>query len=294
MTRATLRSTLFIAVFILSSVGASAQWRSRGIGSEQPGDVVSLSRGMSLLPGGENVWSPDQVRLFLSAYLGLNHNTNLGNFATDCDCSFDGSFGLGNIGAVLGVDVTYQFAPTWAVIAKAYYDNKHTKEALEREVPTPIRLPGSVVVINDVRYEEVGTVSLSYLTFGLFARWQPRLERWYIFAGPTVGLPSSTAIEHNQTIVTQQLSFPEQQSVSETKRNVSTADFQGAVRLEGMVGFGYDYIVRPRWYLNPEIKFAFPVTKITDKVNDRNREIPIDKWQVMSVQFSIGLKYEAF
>jgi hypothetical protein len=94
--------------------------------------------------------------------------------------------------------------------------------------------------------------------------------------------------------MTKELSYPEQSSVSETARNVSTADFKGALRLEGMVGFGYDYIVRPRWFVNPEIKFAFPISKITDMVTDRGREIPIDKWQVMSVQFSIGLKYEAF
>jgi hypothetical protein len=280
-------------VFILLSIPAGAQWRTRGTGSALVDQPLTPSHTMSLLPGNENVFSPDQVSVFVSGFVGLNHNTNLGEFKTDCDCAFEGSFGLSNIGALVGADITYQFAPNWAVIAKAYYDNKHTKETFEREVATPIST-GQTVVIHPVNYEEVGTVSLSYFTFGLYGRWQPRLERWYIFAGPTVGLPSATSIEHNQTIMTKELSYPEQSSVSETARNVSTADFKGALRLEGMVGFGYDYIVRPRWFVNPEIKFAFPISKITDMVTDRGREIPIDKWQVMSVQFSIGLKYEAF
>jgi hypothetical protein len=280
-------------VLVLASATAFAQWRTPGPGISSPD--VSRERIFSTpaLPGGENVFSPDQSSIFVSGFVGLNHNTNMGTFKTDCDCQFDGSFSLANIGALVGIDVTYQFAPNWAVMAKAFYDNKHTKESLERNRETPVTV-GQQVYILPVNYEEVGTVTLSYFTVGLFGRWQPRLARWYVFLGPAIGLPSSTSIEHNQTILDKELSFPEQQSVSDTKRNVSTADFKGMPRIEGMVGFGYDFIVKPRWFVNPEIRFGFPLTNITSEVHDRGVNLDIEKWKVMSIQFSIGLKYEAF
>ena len=287
------RCTFAAAVFLFSTLVASAQWRSTGMQSSSGDPAERPAFSLPALPGGTTVWEPGQTRVFVSAFLGLNHNTNMGQFQTDCDCKFDGAFSLSNIGAQFGVDVTYQFAPTWAIIGKAFYDNKHTAETFERPVDTPIKTQ-QIVIIRPVRYEEVGTVSLSYFTFGMFGRWQPRLERWYVFAGPAVGVASTRQIDHNVTILDQELSFPEEGSVSETKRQVSVADFPADLRLEGIVGFGYDYIVRPRWYINPEVRFGFPFTKVTTEVNDRGKTIPIDDWKVMSFQVSIGLKYEAF
>jgi hypothetical protein len=98
-------------------------------------------------------------------------------------------------------------------------------------------------------------------------------------------------VQHNQEIIDAELSYRE---LLDTKRQVSTGEFSGALRLEASVGFGYDYIVRPRWYLNPEIRVGYPLTKITTSIEDRGKTIPIDDWKVMSVQFTLGLKYEAF
>ncbi len=238
----------------------------------------------------QTVYSPDVSRVFVSGFMGLNHNTNMGDFKTDCDCLFEGSFGLSNVGAIIGADITYAWSPSWAVMAKVYYDNKHTRESYEREIYTPIAT-GQNVRVEKVTYEEIGDVSLSYFTVGLFARWQPRLSRWYVFAGPTVGLAIASEVQHNQEIVDADLSYRE---LLDTKRQVSTGDFDGTLRLEASVGFGYDYIIRPRWYVSPEIRVGYPLTKITDTINDRNKSIPIDDWKVMSVQLSIGLKYEAF
>jgi hypothetical protein len=238
----------------------------------------------------QTVYSPDVSRVFVSGFLGLNHNTNMGDFKTDCDCNFEGGFNLGNIGAQIGADITYAWSPSWAVMAKFYYDNKHTKETYERDIDTPVST-GSLVDVYKVRYEEIGDVSLSYLTFGLFARWQPRLARWYVFAGPAVGLGIKSEVRHDQEIVDAELSYRE---LLDTRREVSTGDFEGTLRLEAMVGFGYDYIVKPRWYINPEIRVGYPLTPVTETITDRGRDIAIDDWKVMSVQFSIGLKYEAF
>lgn len=288
MTFVRLRFLLAIAMLLSSFLVASAQWRTTNSIRSYP-DRYEV---MSLLPGDINVYSPDQTTIFVTGFLGLNHNTNMGKFRTDCDCEFTGEFSLKNIGAVIGADVTYQFHPNWAIIGKAYYDNKHSKESYERTIETPIKL-GNIVAIRPIDYEESGTVSLSYFTVGLFGRWQPRLARWYIFAGPAVGLPSSSSIQHDQAIVTPEVTYQEI-GISETKRTVSTADFTGKLRMEAMVGFGYDYIVRPRWYINPEIRVGYPLTQTTATVNDRGKTIDIPDWKVLSVQFSIGLKYEAF
>ncbi|HOJ05526.1 MAG TPA: outer membrane beta-barrel protein [Bacteroidota bacterium] len=238
----------------------------------------------------QTVYSPDVTRVFVSGFMGLNHNTNMGDFKTDCDCLFEGSLGLGNIGAQLGADITYAWSPSWAVIAKAYYDNKHTVEEYERDISTPIAT-GQEVLVRSVRYNEIGDVSLSYLTFGLFLRWQPRLARWYVYAGPTAGVVLASEVQHKQEIVDPELSYRE---LLDTKREVSTGEVDGLLRLEAAVGFGYDYIIRPRWYLNPEIRVGYPLTKVTETITDRSKDIAIDDWKVMSVQFSIGLKYEAF
>ncbi|MCB2205150.1 PorT family protein [bacterium] len=247
--------------------------------------LVMSSAGMA-----QTVYSPDVSRVFVSGFLGLNHNTNMGEFRTDCDCNFEGGFNLANIGAQIGADITYAWSPSWAVMAKIFYDNKHTMESYERDIDTPIST-GSQVRVDPVTYEEIGDVSLSYLTVGLYARWQPRLARWYVFAGPAVGIPMAANIRHDQEIVDAELSYRE---LLDTRREVSTGEFDGTLRLEAMVGFGYDYIVRPRWYINPEIRVGYPLTKVTDIVTDRGRDIALDDWKVMSVQFSIGLKYEAF
>jgi hypothetical protein len=196
----------------------------------------------------------------------------------------------GNIGAQVGGDVTYAFAPNWAVIAKLYYDNKHTVESYDRTRATPIAA-GNMVYIRDVSYTEIGDVSLSYLTLGLFMRWQPRLERWYVFLGPSIGLATASSVEHKQEIVSSELTYRE---LLDTKRSVSTGDFAHQTRLEAVVGFGYDYIIRPRWYITPEFRVGYPLTKITTSITDRGREIEIPDWKVLSIQISIGLKYEAF
>jgi hypothetical protein len=237
----------------------------------------------------QTVYSPDVSRVFVSGFLGLNQNTNMGDFKTNCDCLFEGGFNLTNVGAQIGADVTYAWSPSWAVMAKVYYDNKHTNTQYERDIDTPIAT-GEQVDIRSVRYNEIGDVSLSYLTVGLYARWQPRLARWYVFVGPAVGLNVVSEVRHDQEIVDAELSYRE---LLDTKREVSTGDFNGSLRLEGMLGFGYDYIVRPRWYINPEIRVGYPLTKITETISD-GKDIPIEDWKVMSVQFSIGLKYEAF
>ncbi|MBI5646274.1 MAG: PorT family protein [Ignavibacteriae bacterium] len=288
MTFVRTRFHLAIALLVLLSTGAVAQWRT----TISPRSYPDKYEMTPALPGDVNVYSPDQSTVYVTGFLGVNHNTNMGSFKTDCDCLFDGALGLRNLGAQIGVDVTYQFHPNWAVMAKASYDNKHTKESYERAIPTPIKL-GNVVAIRDIVYEESGSVSLAYFSVGLFGRWQPRLERWYIFAGPSVGLPISGEIKHDQAIVTPEVTYQEI-GISETKRNVSTATFDGALRLEGMVGFGYDFIVRPRWFLNPEIRVGYPISKVTTTVTDRNKVIDLPDWKVMSVQLSIGLKYEAF
>jgi hypothetical protein len=245
---------------------------------------------ISSLTTAQTVYSPEVTRVFVSGFLGINQNTNIGSFNTDCDCQFKGTFGLANIGAQIGGDVTYAFHPNWALIGKLYYDNKHTTESYDRTTATPITA-SNLVYIRDVQYNEIGDVSLSYMTFGLFIRWQPRLERWYVFLGPTIGVPVAESVEHKQEIVTSELTYRE---LLDTKRVVSTADFSGLLRLEGCVGFGYDYIVRPRWYLSPELRLGFPLSKITNTITDRNINIDIPNWKVMSVQISIGLKYEAF
>jgi hypothetical protein len=244
---------------------------------------IASDEGASSLmvpPGGENVWSPDQSSLFISAYTGLNLNKNLGDFQASCDCKFEGEFALGNLGMILGVDATYQFTPNWAVMAKLYYDNKYSQETIERSIDTPIK-QGSVVRINPVQYKEIANVSLSYFVLGAFMRWQPRLSRWYVFAGPAVGYGLTHSVQHKQEIVTAELQYRDN---LDTKREITTDKFDQKIRIEGMVGFGYDYFLKPRLFLNPEIKIGYPLTKISDD----------DNWKVMSYQLTVGLKYEAF
>jgi outer membrane protein with beta-barrel domain len=286
MNSAFTRFSLAIAVLFVSCNAGFAQWRSESI-AMNTGNSAPLYASP---PIGENIFSPDRSRIYVSGFLGLNSNMNFGEFSFDCDCQWEGGYALENIGAMVGVDITYQWAPNWAVIGKFYYDNKHTTEAYERSLTTPIKF-STEVIVRPVEYEEIASVSLSYATAGLFLRWQPRLERWYVFAGPAVGYVLSSGIEHTQKIVTPELTFRE---ILDTERISKDGDFTAIdTRIEAILGFGYDYIVRPRWYINPEIRFGFPVTEITE---DELVVVPPgdDPWKVASFQISIGLKYEAF
>ncbi|MAT40512.1 MAG: hypothetical protein CL946_13025, partial [Ectothiorhodospiraceae bacterium] len=174
------------------------------------------------------------------------------------------------------------------------YDNKHFVDDFTRTLSTPIKLSNSVTV-KPVEFEEEADVSLAYATVGLFMRWQPRLERWYVFAGPAAGFNISSSINHTQRIVTEELTFRE---ILDTERTSKDASFPATdYRLEAMVGFGYDYIVRPRWYVNPEIRIGYPISTVSDDAEVTT--IPPgydswDDWKVASFQISIGLKYEAF
>ncbi len=278
------RSLALIACVLLISGTAAAQWRSGSLAYASPLDHSQrLERSLpalSLLPGGENVWNPDQSSILVSVFTGVNLNKNLGDFSSTCDCNFEGEFSYKNVGMLLGADITYVFHPSWAVMAKFMYDNKHTYESYDRTIDTPIKLE-NVVRVAPVQYTESADVSLSYFTSGLFLRWQPRLERWYLFAGPTAGLSIKSSIEHSQEIVTSELSYREN---LDTKRVVSDDDITGKLRLEGMFGVGYDYIVRPRWFVSPEVRFGFPLSKVSDD----------DNWKTMSFQISVGLKYELY
>ncbi len=286
-----MRFSLAIAVLLVSCSTAFAQWRSESIAMNSGYTAPRYSAP----PIGENIFSPDRARIYVSGFIGLNNNMNMGNFSFDCDCAWEGGYAIDNLGGMAGVDITYQWAPSWAVIGKLYYDNKSTSETYERALTTPIKLTSSVIV-QEVNYEEIANVSLSYATFGLFLRWQPRLERWYVFAGPTVAYPLASSIEHKQKIVTSELTFRE---ILDTERISKDDSFEAiSTRLEGMVGVGYDYIIRPRWYINPEIRIGFPVTKISDDANVITQPAKFgdtwNDWKVASFQISIGLKYEAF
>ena len=140
MTFVRLRFLLAIAMLLSSFLVASAQWRTTNSIRSYP-DRYEV---MSLLPGDINVYSPDQTTIFVTGFLGLNHNTNMGKFRTDCDCEFTGEFSLKNIGAVIGafimgvmnngmsimgIGIDYQFVIKGAVLMLAvfldvYYKNK--------------------------------------------------------------------------------------------------------------------------------------------------------------------------
>lgn len=237
-------------------------------------------------PGGENVYSPDQTSILVSGFVGFNNNMNLGNFTPDitkCNCSFDGSFGLAKIGLAFGGDITYVFSREWAAMAKVFYDDKHTNETFEAPRQMPIKV-GSQIITREVQTEQKAKVDLSYLTFGVFMRYQPRLERWYVFAGPGIAKNLTNKLEQTETILTEGLTYLEGGG---TERIVSQDAILGRenIRAEAMIGAGYDFMMGPRLFLSPEIHVAYPITKISNAD---------DNWKVLTFRVAIGLKYEAF
>lgn len=264
-------------IFVFGSAQTSAQWRSNNDVSL----MSALFNASPIQPGDENVFSPDQTTIFVSGFVGFNNNMNLGDFNAKCDCEFDGKFGIAKFGLAFGGDVTYVFSREWGVMTKVYYDDKHTNETLERDVNEPIDV-GSQVIIRPVRHEEKVKVTLAYAALGLFMRYQPRLERWYVFAGSTIGKNVSNKIEQTSTILTPDLTFRD----GTTERIVSQDPIDGRnnIRAEGLIGAGYDFMMSPRVFLSPEVHVAYPITKISTD----------DNWKVLSIRFTVGLKYEAF
>lgn len=285
MKQLALRSILIIGVICVICSSADAQWRSESNVSP----LSSLFSPSAPPPGGENVWDPKQSSVLVSGFIGFNHNTNLGDFSADCDCSFDGKVGLLKIGVAVGGDVTYVFSRTWAVMAKLYYDDKHTTESYEADIEHPIKYNNSII-IRPVRMQQDADVTLSYFTFGAFLRYQPRLERWFAYIGPAVGYNLTGKIEQTQQIVTSELTFIEG---GNEERIVSQKEIDqvSKIRAEGMLGVGYEYMLGPRLFLSPEFQVAFPITKVgkPGSVNDVN-----DNWRVATVRLSVGLKYVAF
>lgn len=277
-----MRAFLILFTFVFIGTQADAQWRA----DTRTSLFSALFSSSPAQPGGENVFSPDMSSILVSGFVGFNHNTNLGSFTypiTDCQCTFDGKFGLVKFGLVFGGDITYVFSREWGVIAKLYYDDKHTTEKFERSTISPIRY-GSQVITTAVQYEEDASVKLSYLTLGLFMRYQPRLQRWYLFAGPGVGMKLSGNVEQTEKIVTEELTFIEGGNRERIVSQLDIAD-QEAIRAEGLVGAGYEYMLSPRLFFSPEIMVGYPITKITKVDSD---------WKVMSVRISAGIKYVAF
>lgn len=272
---------LSITIFLILSNQAFAQWLIDSPRRSDRSLLSALFAPTPSLPGGENVWSPDMSTVLVSGFVGFNDNKNLGDFSATCDCSFEGKRIL-NVGLAVGGDITYVFSREWGVIAKLYYDDKHTSETLERDINTPIKY-GQQVIIRPVRYEEKAKVTLSYLTFGMFMRYQPRLQRWYIFAGPTASTNLTSKVEQTSTILTDELTYIEG---GNTERIVSQDPIKDVkkIRAEGMAGIGYEYMLGPRLFLSPEIQFAFPITTVSSDPD----------WKVMTVRLAVGIKYEAF
>ena len=281
-----LRSILLAGILLIFTNQSFSQWRTSTSGSLTGALFSNLAPS---LPGGQNVFSPDMSSILVSGFVGFNHNTNIGNFSAKCDCSFEGKVGLLKIGLAFGGDITYIFSSEWGVIAKLYYDDKHTTESFERSKPFPIKY-GNQVIIRDVKTEEKANVSLSYLTAGLFMRYQPRLQRWFVYAGPTIGKNLSNKIEQTETIVTNELTYIEG---ANTERIVSQdgIDNRNNIRAEALVGVGYEYMLGPRLFLSPEFQFAYPITKIT---SGASTSAPDGNWKVATARLSVGLKYVAF
>ncbi|GEM_PF-1278822 len=288
-----LRSSLTVAVCLLFSTLAFSQWRAD---VNSPSNPFNPRGPAPLPPGGETIHLPGMSSVYVSGFLGANYNHNLGAFSATCECTFEPGWSLANWGLAIGGDVTYAFNRSWGLILKVLYDDKHTTESFERDIETPIKVGGQVI-IRDVRYTERASVSLAYGTVGLFGRWQPRLARWYIFLGPTVGLNLSNEIEHRQFIETSELTFIEDGNTERVvaQKAISDLDLMSDYtnyRLEGAIGGGYDYMLAPRLFLSPEIMVSYPITRIAKATKYTTREV-VD-WKVMTVRISVGIKYEAF
>ncbi len=275
------RLLLFIVVgSLLGSAELKAQWRSN-----QTSLFSAIFSTAPSLPGDENVFNPDQSSVYITGFVGFNHNTNIGEFTkpiTQCQCEFKGEFGLAKFGLAFGGDITYVFSREWGAMAKIFYDDKHSTESFDVERNHPIRV-GSQVITRMVNTEQTAKINLSYLTFGMFMRYQPRLDRWYVFAGPTIGKNLTNKIEQTEKLLTEGLTFID----GGTERIVSQDPIDGRdnIRAEAMVGAGYDFMMGPRLFLSPELHVAYPLTKISKSD---------DNWKVFSVRIAVGLKYEAF
>lgn len=282
-----LRSILIAGILLIFNNQSYSQWRANPTGSLSS---TLFNYLVPSQPGGGNIWDPTMSSILVSGFVGFNHNTNIGKFSADCDCSYDGKIGLLKIGLAFGGDITYIFSSEWGVIAKLYYDDKHTTESFNRTNPTPIKWDNKVV-INDVTTEQKANVSLSYLTAGLFMRYQPRLQRWFVYVGPTIGKNLTSKIEQTETIVTPELTYIEG---ANTDRIVKQLDIENRVniRAEALFGIGYEYMIGPRLFLSPEFQFAYPITKINKGAYLSGA--PDGNWKVVTARLSVGLKYVAF
>lgn len=213
---------------------------------------------------------------------GATLNMHQGTFNTydgilDCG-SFKDATKIGwYAGNVLDIPLSWPFSISGRVY---FYKADGDFESLTQNPPRISLDDGSLVYLNT---EQVLETNLDYIHVEALAKYN-FTDIFYAALGPGIGFATHTSFSQKENII-------EPQGVTfrngESSRLIMTGDFddneltESNIRITAHLLAGMDYPLTKRLYLNAEIGYAFPFTKVLDNSD----------WAVSMLHAGVGIKF---
>ncbi len=222
----------------------------------------------------EDVIRPLQIRLFLGPVAGIGYNMHLGQFRTQCNCTYSGGTGFGPSG---GLFAEIPIAPSLRVYGGVRYNDLRadfTRQETRLEY-------GSTGEFVNIQFEQTANVALSYLGFQAMAKWLTGFGGLYVAAGPSISFLVSDHIKETERILTPGWVYKQNMQNQNVFLDGDIPSYRSN-RLAVHAAAGYDFVFSPQFVIAPEIGYQLPLTSVTSTDKD---------WGASALQLSVFVKF---
>ena len=238
--------------------------------------LASIAQPAALRAEGpeEDVLRPLLVRFFVGPVAGIGYNLHLGDFQTQCKCTYSGGSGVGPNG---GLFAEIPIARSWRVYGGMTYSDLRADFTRQE---TRLEYGSSGEFVN-IQFEQTANVTLSYIGIQAMAKWMTGLGTLFVAAGPELSFLVGNHIKETERILTPGWVYKQNMQNQNIFLDGDVPSYRSN-RLALHAAVGYDFFLSPQFVLSPELGFQMPLTTVTSSDND---------WSAASLHLSLFVKF---
>lgn len=259
----------------------AATLREQGIAQPLPADRSQVHASLTFTPPlpFDRILNPDTRGIMVGPYGGINFNMHNGRFVLTENnivcCTFDEGSG---IGPVVGVKAMIPLSDQLSLSPRLAYESRIGDFETTSD---PVPIFGQNNQVENVIFTDRLEANLATFNIDLLGTYTLTDFGLYVALGPSAGIVIGKNFTKTEEITTpdgvefQNGTGTEQQLLSEELDIVNTLQFE----LRG--GVGATIGLTDAIFLNPEVLYGFPFTKISKE----------DDWKTSPLQFTIGILF---
>jgi len=268
----TLRAAVILTLF---AVGVFAETANGQI----------LSRG--------DLFGPGAPPPMIGVEAGFASHSQIGTFQAACGCDFDEGSGSGFVGNILfELPIDY----SWAFGIKTGIDFKNTSGTAfvhDTAVIRFVRNGDSLTTSGRIDFNREGDVSLTYLNFIPYARYQFYRDGPFLQLGAGIDLLVGSHFTHKRTLTKTTAQLEDNTTIDNIKfengtREETLEDGEvtnaSGIRLGALLTFGYDFPASERSVISPMITIDYPISAV--------RQENAQGWKLSTVEGSVAFKFK--